>query len=193
MIPCRVRFGCLQRTNRFHPSIKVAIIERRAVVGAFRQTGSDAEMFQVRLVLRPSHDLPHRRDCFVAASVQTLLPEIVRPFDFGQTNGSDRAIAAHLNRLRRRLLCDAASDSEEYQWCVDHGHGLSFFASWKLTPPKTSVSFDVADNALIANERWRAVVGYFENDVNLLARFVGHNKVGFVRRIASGDGDGIPR
>src|ERR1035438_1654404 len=52
-------------------------------------------------------------------------------------------------------------------------------------------SFDVADDALITHERRRAVVGHFENDLNLFSRFVGNDEAGFAQRIAVGDGHGV--
>ena len=67
-----------------------------------------------------------------------------------------------MNRLRRRLLCDAASDCEEYQVRVVvqwHRFVVLLRKLEQLTPRKNSILFDVADDTLIASEGRCAAIG----------------------------------
>lgn len=105
LIPDMVLVDGLQQANRFDPFVEVAVIERRAAVPAFRHSRGDAEMFQVRLVLRSPHDFPHRWDGLATTAFQTLSPKTVGPVHFLDRDWFSRAERGRCDRLSSGIAC----------------------------------------------------------------------------------------
>lgn len=107
LVPDMILVDGLKQANCLHPLVEVTVVERRPAVPAFCQPGRDAEMFQIRLVLGATHDLPHRWDRLFTTSLQALGPETVGPVHVPNRDWFNRA-----KRKRRGRLSVGIADAQ---------------------------------------------------------------------------------
>jgi len=63
----------------FEPFVKVAVVERRAAMAAFGETGGDAKILEKLAVVCAVHNAPERGNGLCAANFEAIGPEAVGP------------------------------------------------------------------------------------------------------------------
>ncbi len=105
LVEFRVLVDRQHRASGLHPFVEVAVVERRAAVPAFGQTGGDAEVLKVMTVVCAFHQPPHGGNHLRAAILEAVRPETARPADFIEGDGLNRSMRTHASIRRITHVC----------------------------------------------------------------------------------------